>query len=132
VLFCDVCRREQYLGSVCRKCGVEMCAHCWETHGQTYPSNVHFSNGGDGYYCNLCDGKLLSQNDDPLHAAYVKVHELRLELERWNKDFDARVKAAEKDVRNLAAASDRIVSVVEPKNIHVVRKNGVVGGLSSR
>ncbi len=122
VHFCDVCGRKQYISRKCRKCGAEMCSHCWETHGTTYPLNVYFSNGNDGHYCNLCDSKLSADRSDPLHAAYLKVQELRLELERWNADFTAQTKDAEEAVRALSSAEARIVLAAKPKNISVVRR----------
>src|SRR4051812_15710406 len=92
VFFCDVCRREQYIALSCKNCGTEMCSFCWEHHGQVYSSNIFVSQGYDGHYCNFCDRQLRLKGTNKLHAAYLQIRELRLEMEQWNEAFTARQK----------------------------------------
>lgn len=90
---CDFCGESSW--DSCLGCGKDICYDCYgekRDKAVRYFHGCHVQGSGDGIYCKECDQKMA---DDPLHAAYVQIKNLRDESERFYKDWDKRRKAAE-------------------------------------
>lgn len=96
---CDQCGKEESYINACVCCGKELCCECWQKHGMKYNHSVYYQGSGDGYYCNQCDKKLISNGKDKRHAAYRSVMALRKELEIWCADFKKRQEEADNAVK---------------------------------
>lgn len=94
---CDSCHKEDYTHK-CLGCGKDFCWECMKTEGVEYHHAVHFSGSGDGFYCHECDKTCFKT---PLHRAFRAVEDLKQEADEWQKDFQARMKAAEDHLKSL-------------------------------
>ena len=101
VTFCDVCSKETPYGSKCKICGKDVCYECAKDNTKTFNHAVNFQGSGDGTYCNECLGKPIPPEHIDLLEAYKMIASLRAECVVWNKNFDARCKAAEAKVNEL-------------------------------
>jgi len=101
--FCDMCEKEASGYSRCDCCGLDFCYECGKTELKEYKCAVHFSGSGDVSYCHACDSRLL-HNGDKRHAAYRKIASLRNEESGWYKNFEARVKQAEAELKKYFEA----------------------------
>lgn len=99
VQFCDKCDKEDSYPTPCLLCGTEMCYECKQKHGTSYNHAVYFQGSGDGFYCHSCDEKLRSTGTNKLHSAYLKIKNLRQELELWSADFKGRQAVAENELK---------------------------------
>lgn len=104
---CDGCGKPEYTEK-CLVCGAEYCYDC-RAKGKMveYPHSVYCSGSGDGAYCVACDTKLLVENKNPLHKAFVTISTLRDESERFQKDFQRRCNDAENHLASLPRPKGR-------------------------
>ena len=96
---CDVCEAPNAHYN-CTNCGKVFCYEHSKTETTEYPHGVSYGGSGDGRYCVDCDVDLI-QSGDKKHAAYRRIKRLRDEQRGWYEDFNARCKAAEKDLHEL-------------------------------
>jgi hypothetical protein len=99
VCICDKCKKETDYQYTCLNCGKELCCDCQENNGKTYSHAVYCEGTRDGFYCLACDAKLQVQGTDRLHQLYLNIEALKREHEAWDKDFEARRKSAEKELK---------------------------------
>lgn len=104
---CDVCRKISEIASfTCLGCGKDVCYECHKGAGIEYTHGVHFGGSGDGYYCNRCDGERRTRINrgeppDPLHRAYLDIHNFKLERARKYQEEKAETKRLEKALEAL-------------------------------
>lgn len=99
--FCDSCQKRAMVNT-CMRCGIEHCYDCKEKLGVSYDKAVYFRGTGDGYYCRPCNTTLLIEGPpDKLFNAYLAIQRLQFEYKGFIEDFDARKKAAEREVERL-------------------------------
>ena len=101
VIFCDVCGKEQWYCSKCKICGKDFCCECRKDNMQEFHHAVSFSGAGDGQYCVECLNKPIPAEHMELLKAYKMIASLSAECVVWNKNFDARCKAAEAIVQDM-------------------------------
>ena len=97
---CDRCESESFL-THCKECNTAHCYDCRKEFGVGYQQGLYVQGSDDGYYCRTCDNELTKSGADELHAAYLGIKRLRLELDAWSCDFERRKKKAEESVRLL-------------------------------
>lgn len=97
VVICDSCHKEDYTQK-CLGCGKDFCYDCQTKKGVTYSAGVFTSGSGDGFYCHACDK---SNETFAVHQAFAAIRDLRVELDRWNQDFNKRKIAAEAHLEEI-------------------------------
>ena len=102
VTVCDVCGKEQLYSTKCRICGKDFCHGCCKDNIKCYPHSICCSGGSDGYYCVECLNKPIPAEHMELIEAYKMIASLRAEYMVWNKNYEARSKAAEAKVQELS------------------------------
>lgn len=95
VTICDGCGSSESVYYHCLKCGKDFCYEC-KSSGKVieYKQGIYVSGSNDGVYCSECNAELM-KNPSPLFSAYLKIAELRQELEIWSKDFTHRKEKSE-------------------------------------
>lgn len=113
VFKCDFCNKiAGDYAEHCLKCGKDVCIDCRISGkvGIEYSHSVHCNGTGDGWYCNKCDGELrsrLSQGlpKDPLHTAYVAIHDFKIHIEQQYRDNTAEKNRLEANLKKAQGNS---------------------------
>jgi len=101
---CDVDGCKEIAYGKCMRCGTDICLTHQPIVGKNYRHSATLRGGEDGYFCNACISKLISDPNEPLreiHEAYLGLDRLIKKINEINKEYDVLIKHAEESIQKL-------------------------------